>query len=223
MTDPTVQGQLPRDGAPLTACEANTPSDGPESAETSERASHRHVEPQQCTNCGDPLEPCPCRDDMCGKVYCFGCDDIEQLHADDRREREVRYAAALFEQANPGFRWVDAGLPDCEYWRDQADAAMAVADAEHAAAVTAMRAHQPPPPGDTREQLPAHLLALIGVPPYTSTACEAAGHLTEAEPRHPEHAAELHAHAADLHQRCRRNNKFTGARCRCRCHEGSTP
>ncbi|MFC4494020.1 hypothetical protein ACFPA8_07730 [Streptomyces ovatisporus] len=57
--------------------------------------------------------------------------DAESLRADDRRER---YAAAMYEKANPGFRWIDAvsaGLPDCAYWREQADAAMAVADAEN--------------------------------------------------------------------------------------------
>lgn len=34
----------------------------------------------ECPNCGDPLELCP---DGCGNTYCFGCDDIDQLHADD--------------------------------------------------------------------------------------------------------------------------------------------
>lgn len=48
-------------------------------------------------------------------------------------ERRERYAAAMYEKANPGFRWVDAvaaGLPDCAQWREEADAAMAVADSE---------------------------------------------------------------------------------------------
>ena len=45
-------------------------------------------------------------------------------------EQRDKYAAALFEQANPGSRWEDAvsaGLPDCDGWREAADAAMAVA------------------------------------------------------------------------------------------------
>ncbi|MGW9170121.1 hypothetical protein [Streptomyces decoyicus] len=47
-------------------------------------------------------------------------------------ERRDRYAAALFERANPGFRWVDLqeGLPDHDHWLDEAEAAMAVADEE---------------------------------------------------------------------------------------------
>ncbi|MFJ4529084.1 hypothetical protein [Streptomyces nigrescens] len=47
-------------------------------------------------------------------------------------ERRDRYAAAMFERANPGFRWVDLqdGLPDQDHWRDEAEAAMAVADEE---------------------------------------------------------------------------------------------
>ncbi|MGW5582841.1 hypothetical protein [Streptomyces sp. NPDC003857] len=51
-------------------------------------------------------------------------------HADD--ERRERYAAALFEESNPGVRWVDmpAGLSDMDYWRKQADAVLAVADGE---------------------------------------------------------------------------------------------
>ncbi|MEV8404203.1 hypothetical protein, partial [Streptomyces niveus] len=47
-------------------------------------------------------------------------------------ERRERYAAALYEQANPGFLWVDAlaaEVPDSG-WREAADAALAVADEE---------------------------------------------------------------------------------------------
>lgn len=68
------------------------------------------------------------------------------------------------------------------------------------------------PPGSTVEQLPADLLALIDVPPYLSTACDTAGRLAAVE---ADQAAEW---AARLHQRCRLNNKFTGAPCPCTCH-----
>lgn len=53
-------------------------------------------------------------------------------------ERRERYAAALYEDANPGFRWVDIpdNAPDTAYWLDKAVAVMAVADAEIADAVS---------------------------------------------------------------------------------------
>lgn len=71
----------------------------------------------------------------------------------------------------------------------------------------------PPPPGSTREQLPDHLLALIDIPPYTSTACETAGLLAAAIVRHPEHADELRQWESRQRQRCRINNKYTGVHC----------
>ncbi|MWA08803.1 hypothetical protein [Streptomyces sp. BA2] len=76
----------------------------------------------------------------------------------------------------------------------------------------------PPPPGDTREQLPDDVLALIETRPYTSTACETAGLLTEAGAVHTYRAGELEAWADRMHQRCRRNQKFTGRLCDCTCH-----
>lgn len=76
----------------------------------------------------------------------------------------------------------------------------------------------PPPPGDTREQLPDDVLALIDVPPYTSTACETGQALTAATTRHPELAADLAAWAERMHRRCRRNHKYTGELCDCSCH-----
>ncbi|MEV0528781.1 hypothetical protein AB0I66_35715 [Streptomyces sp. NPDC050439] len=76
----------------------------------------------------------------------------------------------------------------------------------------------PPPPGDTREQLPDSILALIDVCPYTSTACETAKALTEATSLHPEHAAELAGWSDRMHARCRRNHKYTGRLCDCICH-----
>jgi hypothetical protein len=77
----------------------------------------------------------------------------------------------------------------------------------------------PPPPGDRREQLPDHLLAAIDIPPYTSTACQAAQLLAEAIPARLDLAGELGEQADRLHRRCRINNKFTGALCDCGCHQ----
>lgn len=79
----------------------------------------------------------------------------------------------------------------------------------------------PPPPGDRREQLPDHLLALIRdrLPDYTSTACQTADLLacTATYRRHPLYD-EIREHAERLHSRCRLNLKFTGQLCVCGCH-----
>ena len=82
-----------------------------------------------------------------------------------------------------------------------------------------MTAWTPPPPGDTREQLPDRLLALIDVPPYLSTACQTARECERAVDVHSEHGQDLRQAAARLHARCRINNKFTGQLCICGCHE----
>ncbi|WP_019358014.1 hypothetical protein [Streptomyces sp. AA1529] len=87
------------------------------------------------------------------------------------------------------------------------------------AAASAAPAWQPPPPGSTREQLPDHLLALIDVPRYTSTACETARECERVVDVHTEHAEELRAAADHLHDRCRINHKFTGVPCGCHCHQ----
>lgn len=86
------------------------------------------------------------------------------------------------------------------------------------AAAAGSAAWTPPPPGDTREQLPDHLLALIRIPPYTSTACEAAELLAREMPKYTHRRIELGDHSDRLHERCRRNNKFTGVLCHCPCH-----
>ncbi|MFM9635931.1 hypothetical protein [Streptomyces turgidiscabies] len=83
-----------------------------------------------------------------------------------------------------------------------------------------MTAWTPPPPGDRSEQLPEHLLALIDIPTYLSTACEA-GQLLSREMPHALRRVELGDHSDRLHGRCRINNKFTGALCRCPCHKES--
>lgn len=83
----------------------------------------------------------------------------------------------------------------------------------------------PPPPGDTREQLPDHLLDLIRnrLSDYLSTACQTADAVACSaaypgsgvpRPRYDE----IRERAERLHQRCRLNNKFTGQLCVCGCH-----
>jgi len=74
------------------------------------------------------------------------------------------------------------------------------------------------PPGSRREQLPAEVLALLPPRPYLSTACQAAHDCEQAAEVHQTARPWLTAHAEELHPRCRLNNKFTGAGCRCRCH-----
>ncbi|QCX81206.1 hypothetical protein C9F11_38115 [Streptomyces sp. YIM 121038] len=76
----------------------------------------------------------------------------------------------------------------------------------------------PPPPGNPREQLPDNILALIDIPLYLSTACEAAGRLTEAIEIHPGRADELRQWADRMHAHCRINNKYTGQICQCPHH-----
>jgi hypothetical protein len=90
--------------------------------------------------------------------------------------------------------------------------------AERPAATEATDGWTPPPPGDRREQLPDHLLALIDTPSYLSTACEAASLLARQMPAHTLRRVELGDHADRLHTRCRLQNKFTGVACRCHCH-----
>lgn len=78
----------------------------------------------------------------------------------------------------------------------------------------------PPPPGDTREQLPDHLLAGISsvLGKYYSTACHTATACQAAAYRHGDLADELRVEAERLHSRCRLNQKFTGQLCVCGCH-----
>jgi hypothetical protein len=73
----------------------------------------------------------------------------------------------------------------------------------------------PPPPGDRREQLPDHLLALIRpyLLGYRSTACQTALYLVEAALDHREHQDELVEWKERMQARCRRNQKYTGEIC----------
>ena len=75
------------------------------------------------------------------------------------------------------------------------------------------------PPGSTREQLPAALLALLPARHYLSTACETARLLEGAAIAHPQRATELRGWRDRKHDRCRLNNKFTGQICICSCHK----
>lgn len=76
------------------------------------------------------------------------------------------------------------------------------------------------PPGSTQEQLPAHILAAIDdqLSVYVSTACSTASSCQAARRTHPGIADVLLQYAIGLHDRCRRNQKFTGQLCRCGCH-----
>ena len=64
-------------------------------------------------------------------------------------------------------------------------------------------------PGSTVEQLPPEVLARIDRSDYLSTACETAFRMKRAD---------LAQWADRLHDRCRRNHKFTGESCCCACH-----
>lgn len=87
------------------------------------------------------------------------------------------------------------------------------------AALTAIQGlYVPPPPGSDRDQLPAHLLAVLDVAPYLSTGCQVAQALEAAAERHPDLADELLAWAARKHASCRCNHKSTGQLCVCPHH-----
>lgn len=94
-------------------------------------------------------------------------------------------------------------------------------DVVHAAAAEIMRAAwTPPPPGDTREQLPDHILNIIRphLPDYTSTACQTGKALAEAiadrfTASDRETVTELQLWRERMRQRCRANQKFTGQLC----------
>lgn len=78
--------------------------------------------------------------------------------------------------------------------------------------------YQPPPPGDTRKQLPPHVLAASGFLPYMSTACQRAMAIEQAIPSHTD-MKDLPMWRDRMHAECRYNNKFDGELCFCRCHQ----
>lgn len=100
-------------------------------------------------------------------------------------------------------------------WWDRCLVALNGALAEPGPAATQATEWTPPPPGDTREQLPDHLLALIRpyLRGYTSTACQTAGYLASVIADQPEHRAELIEWRQRMRKRCRRNQKYTGEIC----------
>lgn len=101
---------------------------------------------------------------------------------------------------------------------DQTPAAVSCSPAAAETEPNNPAAWTPPPPGDRREQLPDAILALLDIPPYTSTACQTAELLTWQAAARTHRAGELREQAGRLHSRCRLQNKFTGAPCDCPCH-----
>lgn len=77
----------------------------------------------------------------------------------------------------------------------------------------------PPPPGSDRDKLPDHLLAVVDLGPYDSTACQMARALKEAEIWHPEMVGELRQWTERQHASCRLTRKQDMAPCICHCHQ----
>lgn len=113
--------------------------------------------------------------------------------------------AALDGETRPEQLGLDAAVHD----------AFRTAIDQHDGAEANPSAWTPPPPGDTREQLPPHILNLIRpyLRGYTSTACATAGYLAEAIADQPEHRDELIEWRQQMLARCRRNQKYTGEIC----------
>lgn len=78
--------------------------------------------------------------------------------------------------------------------------------------------YMPPPPGSRRAVLPEHVLALIHVWPYLSSACDTALMIHQVAHRH----AELLCWVEPLHAMCRLTHKYTYAPCVCQCHRASS-
>ena len=95
-------------------------------------------------------------------------------------------------------------------------------EARHPPQGAAVNAWTPPPPGDTREQLPDQVLDLLPERPYLSTACETAQALEDAIAAHPGRD-DLPEWRDRMHARCRINHKFTGTLCGCGCHREKQP
>lgn len=128
-------------------------------------------------------------------------------------------------------------IPPVAHRRAQADNVLALlyrewprlraeTEAEDAAVEPQPRGWTPPPPGSTREQLPPALLALINLPDYVSTACQTALHLEAGPAPTPTGSGaipDVGWYVDRLHARCRKNQKFTGQLCICRCHTEEQP
>lgn len=92
--------------------------------------------------------------------------------------------------------------------------------AEHVLA-TIQDLYVPPPPGDDRDALPDHLLAVIHLTPYYSTACQTGTALGHAAVTRPAMAAELCHWAARTHASCRVRRRADMALCICGCHRAA--
>lgn len=124
-------------------------------------------------------------------------------------ERLLRYATAIArEEMNhlfgSAYQLPPGTHPRWTRWKQTAAVVIQLADREH-----------PPPPGSTMKKLPAHILALIVLRPYVSTACETAQALESAMIRHPDFIDELRMYRDLMHDYCRLNQKFTDVECRC--------
>lgn len=190
-----------------------------------------------CKDCGHPADWHDAHEGCVGPngIGGIGCDDCacdrrDPLNFSDTEdtgpaatdtETTARAFAALHRSAEQDVsriidlyeRWKAAGPPIAlsmtgyfQWWREHL--------AELHDAILAP-GWTPPPPGDTREQLPAHVLALIRpyLRGYTSTACQTAAYLASAAVAQPEHRAELIEWRRRMRKRCRRNQKYTGEIC----------
>jgi hypothetical protein len=102
----------------------------------------------ECGECGDPLEPCPC-EDPCGKTYCFGCDDIEQLHPEPPKGRHDRWQKAVADDGTKppserrGIIPTLQAVADAEQdGYERAIGALNDANKEHCADIARLRAEQ---------------------------------------------------------------------------------
>ena len=82
-----------------------------------------------------------------------------------------------------------------------------------------MTAWTPPPPGSDRDKLPDHVLAVVDLGPYDSTACQMARALEAAALRRPDMAEELLQWAGRMHASCRLTRKQDMAPCQCPHHQ----
>lgn len=137
---------------------------------------------------------------------------------DTSEERLMRYATAIgrcdldyiLGPDHPDHPLPDSNHSIWENWKRTAGVVIRLADNEH-----------PPPPGSTEERLPEHILGLVVLRSYLSTACQMAHALQSAITRHPEHKTELELWRDRMHSRCRLNNKFSDVSCACPHHKGT--
>lgn len=115
-------------------------------------------------------------------------------------ERMARAAGSkAFDKPGPAWEHARAA------WLRQASAALAAIREQYV----------PPPPGSDRDALPEHIRAAIGphMPPYVSTAEQAADGCEAAAAEHPELAGELRTWAGRMRDSCRATRKQDMAPC----------